>query len=311
MRFNLKRKKEKNNKDIIILKQEEREERIGEIEINNLNFYYQKNTIQEKKALDDINLKIEKNQIVGIIGHTGSGKSTLIQHLNALIYPQEGYVLVNGRDTRDKKNENLKCIRQEVGMVFQYPESQLFAETVRLDVSFGPKNLKISKEEVEERVKEAIESVGLNYEEYKDREPMDLSGGEKRRVAIAGVIAMRPQILILDEPTAGLDPKGKIEILDLIKNLKEKYIKTVIIISHDIDEIIEYADRLIVLANSKVIYNEKIEDLFKENKNLEEIGLDIPSTLKIQLDLEKKGYKIKNKAIRKEELINLLLGLKK
>ena len=306
MRFNFNRKKVN-----IIIDESKRQDKIGEIEIKNLNFCYQKNTIQEKKALKDINLKIEKDQIVGIIGHTGSGKSTLIQHLNALIIPQEGYVLVNGRDTRNKKNENLKLIRQEVGMVFQYPENQLFAETVKQDVSFGPKNLKLSNEEIKKRVKESIEAVGLNYESYKDREPMDLSGGEKRRVAIAGVIAMKPKILVLDEPTAGLDPKGKIEILELIKNLKNDYLKTVIIISHDIDEIIEYADRLIVLSDAKVIYNEKVEKLFQEVKNLEKLGLDIPSTLKIQLDLEKKGYILEKKVIRKEDLIKLLLEMKK
>lgn len=306
MRFNFNRKKVN-----IIIDESERQDKIGEIEIKNLNFCYQKNTVQEKKALKDINLKIEKDQIVGIIGHTGSGKSTLIQHLNALIIPQEGYVLVNGRDTRNKKNENLKLIRQEVGMVFQYPENQLFAETVKQDVSFGPKNLKLSNEEIKKRVKESIEAVGLNYELYKDREPMDLSGGEKRRVAIAGVIAMKPKILVLDEPTAGLDPKGKIEILELIKNLKNDYLKTVIIISHDIDEIIEYADRLIVLSDAKVIYNEKVEKLFQEVKNLEKLGLDIPSTLKIQLDLEKKGYILEKKVIRKEDLIKLLLEMKK
>lgn len=306
MRFNFNRKKMN-----IIIDESERQDKIGEIEIKNLNFCYQKNTIQEKKALKDINLKIEKDQIVGIIGHTGSGKSTLIQHLNALIIPQEGYVLVNGRDTRNKKNKNLKLIRQEVGMVFQYPENQLFAETVKQDVSFGPKNLKLSNEEIKKRVKESIEAVGLNYELYKDREPMDLSGGEKRRVAIAGVIAMKPKILVLDEPTAGLDPKGKIEILELIKNLKNDYLKTVIIISHDIDEIIEYADRLIVLSDAKVIYNEKVEKLFQEVKNLEKLGLDIPSTLKIQLDLEKKGYILEKKVIRKEDLIKLLLEMKK
>ena len=306
MRFNFNRKKVN-----IIIDESERQDKIGEIEIKNLNFCYQKNTIQEKKALENINLKIEKDQIVGIIGHTGSGKSTLIQHLNALIIPQEGYVLVNGRDTRNKKNENLKLIRQEVGMVFQYPENQLFAETVKQDVSFGPKNLKLSNEEIKKRVKESIEAVGLNYELYKDREPMDLSGGEKRRVAIAGVIAMKPKILVLDEPTAGLDPKGKIEILELIKNLKNDYLKTVIIISHDIDEIIEYADRLIVLSDAKVIYNEKVEKLFQEIKNLEKLGLDIPSTLKIQLDLEKKGCILEKKVIRKEDLIKLLLEMKK
>ncbi len=291
---------------LIRLNQDEIEKYKGHIQVKSISFSYEKNTKHENKVLNNIDLEIGEGKIVGILGHTGSGKSTFIQHLNALIKPQEGYILSNGRDTRDSKKDNLKNIRQEVGMVFQYPENQLFEETVAKDIAFGPKNLKLTKDEVKERVRLSMDAVGLDYKKYSERDPLDLSGGEKRRVAIAGVIAMKPDILILDEPTAGLDPKGKTDILDLVKNLKAEYLRTAIIISHDIDEIVEYADEIIVFNQGDIVYSGEVEGLFKEINNLTSLGLDIPSTIKLQKKLEKKDIKLDKLYIRKKDLIEAI-----
>ena len=214
--------------------------------IKGLSFTYSAGTPYEKKALTNINLEINEGDFLGIIGHTGSGKSTFIQHINGLIKPQEGEIeIFSLKLTKAKRPKvNLRSLRSKVGMVFQYPEYQLFADTVEKDVAFGPKNLGLSAEEVSERVKQAIEMVGLDYEAVKDRAPFELSGGQKRRVAIAGIIAMRPRMLILDEPTAGLDPYGKEQILNLIKHLKEHCSPTIVVISHDIDEITRFANRI-------------------------------------------------------------------
>lgn len=224
------------------------------IEIKNLTYVYSPKTPFEKVALSDINLTIEEGQFVGIVGATGSGKSTLIQHLNGLVKVQdkkESSVVVNGMSATDKKT--LKNLRFEVGMVFQYPEYQLFADTVEKDVAFGPKNMKLEKDEIDRRVRRAIEVVGLDYDTFAHRSPFDLSGGEKRRVAIAGVIAMEPKILVLDEPVAGLDPQGREEILALVKKLQKEVSPTVIMVSHNMDDIAVIADRIVALKDGKLI----------------------------------------------------------
>lgn len=271
---------------------------MSNIIIENLSFTYSRKTPFEKKALIDINLVINEGEFVGIIGHTGSGKSTFIQHLNGLIMPQEGTVKIFDVDLTVKKPKpDLRKLRGDVGMVFQYPEYQLFDETVARDVAFGPKNLKLPKEEIDIRVKEAIEMVGLDYDDIKDRAPFDLSGGQKRRVAIAGVIAMRPKALILDEPTAGLDPRGKEQILSLITHLKEHCTPTIIVISHDVDEITRFADRIIVFNEAKIEYDMPMKELFTNEKSLQEIGLDIPKAIKINNELKKRGINLEGDII--------------
>lgn len=271
---------------------------MSNIIIENLSFTYSRKTPFEKKALIDINLVINEGEFVGIIGHTGSGKSTFIQHLNGLIMPQEGTVKIFDVDLSVKKPKpDLRKLRGDVGMVFQYPEYQLFDETVARDVAFGPKNLKLPKEEIDIRVKEAIEMVGLDYNDIKDRAPFDLSGGQKRRVAIAGVIAMRPKVLILDEPTAGLDPRGKEQILSLITHLKEHCTPTIIVISHDVDEITRFADRIIVFNEAKIEYDMPMKELFTNEKSLQEIGLDIPKAIKINNELKRRGINLEGDII--------------
>lgn len=277
------------------------------IEIKNLSFVYSKKTPYEKLALSDISLTIEEGEFVGIIGHTGSGKSTFIQHINGLIKPQQGSVKVFDIDLAVKKPKpDLRKLRQTVGMVFQYPEYQLFADTVEKDVAYGPKNLKLGNEEIAKRVKEAITLVGLNYELIKDRSPFDLSGGQKRRVAIAGVLAMRPKVLILDEPTAGLDPQGKQEILSLITKIKNSYCPTIVVISHDIDEITQYAERLIVFSDAKIKYDVPMTELFKCEKELLDIGLEIPTVIILKNMLAKRGIEINDDIITLHDFENAI-----
>lgn len=278
------------------------------IEIKNLTFTYSKKTPYEKVALKNVSVNINEGEFVGIIGHTGSGKSTFIQHINGLIKPQEGDVKIFDINLSQKKPKpDLRRLRGEVGMVFQYPEYQLFDETVAKDVAFGPKNLKLDKAEIEFRVKEAIELVGLNYNDIKDRAPFDLSGGQKRRVAIAGVIAMRPKVLILDEPTAGLDPQGKEQILSLITHLKQNCTPTIIVISHDISEITRYADRIIVFNNAEIKYDIAMTELFKKEKELLAIGLEIPVAVRIKNMLKDKGIELGDDIVTPLNLLNAIV----
>ena len=244
------------------------------IQIKNLTHIYNKNTTFEKKALDDVNISIKKGEFVGIIGHTGSGKSTLIQHLNAIMTPSSGSIFINGKNIFEDKT-SLKEIRQKVGLVFQYPEHQLFEMTVYKDVAFGPLNMKLSEDEIKIRVKNALEVVGLS-EDYYEKSPFDLSGGQKRRVAIAGVIAMNPEILILDEPTAGLDPKGRDEILYAIKEMQKKLGITVILVSHSMEDIAKLVERIIVMYKGKCVMNGTPKEIFNNVYELEQIGLAIP-----------------------------------
>lgn len=271
-----------------------------------------KKTPYEKKALDNISLEIKDGEIQGIIGHTGSGKSTLIQHINGLIKLQEGTITVGDITLTNKKRPKPKysVLRSEVGMVFQYPEYQLFEETVEKDVAFGPKNLKIPKEEIAERVKEAIEVVGLDYESVKNRSPFELSGGQKRRVAIAGVLAMKPKILILDEPTAGLDPSGRKEMYELIRRVKETCTPTIVIISHNMDEIADFADRIAVLDKGKLAYNLPSKELFTHKEELYKMGLELPLVVRLENYLKEKNIDLGANAISQDELVKAIVDYK-
>lgn len=281
------------------------------IEIKNLTHVYSKKTPYEKVALKEVNLTIYEGDFLGIIGHTGSGKSTFIQHLNGLIKPQQGEVKVFDINlTQKKPKPDFRKLRQEVGMVFQYPEYQLFADTVEKDIAFGPKNLKLSKEEINTRVRHAMQAVGLDYDYYKDRSPFDLSGGQKRRVAIAGVLAMMPKVLILDEPTAGLDPIGKKQILNLIKSLKNTITPTIVVISHDINEITQYCTRLVVFNNAKVAFDLPVSELFNHSEELLAMGLDIPLAVKVNNHLKANGIKLEGDIITPQDLISAIVKYK-
>ncbi|MDD3840347.1 MAG: energy-coupling factor transporter ATPase [Clostridia bacterium] len=261
--------------------------------MKNVSYVYSEDTPFEYTALKNIDLEIEDGLFVGLIGHTGSGKSTLIQHFNGLLKPTGGQIIVNGINLNDK-NIDIKLIRQKVGIVFQYPEYQLFEETVFKDVAFGPSNLGLKEEEIHQRVKTAIELTGLDYQEIKDKSPFELSGGQKRRVAIAGVLAMDPDILILDEPTAGLDPRGKREILGKIKYLHNKYEKTVILVSHSMEDIAMLVDRIIVMNKGSIICYDTPRNVFKQAQLLESIGLDIPQITKLMTIIREKGIDIRD-----------------
>ena len=254
----------------------------------------------EKKAVDDISLKIEENEFIGLIGHTGSGKSTFIQHLNGLLKPSSGEIIIDGTRV-DKSGSNLTDLRKKVGLVFQYPEYQLFEETIERDIAFGPRNLDISEEEVHERVKASMESVGLDYETYKDKSPFELSGGLKRRVAIAGVLAMEPKVLILDEPTAGLDPRGRDEILSEIKSIHENRKITVILVSHSMEDVAKIAERIIVFDRGKVFLDGEPREIFRNEDKLLGVGLGIPQITSLMRTLKKRGLDINEDAITVEE----------
>jgi len=277
--------------------------------IKNLNHIYDIGTPYETKALDDINLTIESGDFVAIIGHTGSGKSTLIQQLNGLIKPTSGEITVNNFEIT-KPKVKLSEIRKKVGLVFQYPEYQLFEETVAKDVAFGPENLGLMEDEIEKRVIEALNLVGLDYEEVKEKSPFELSGGQKRRVAIAGVLAMNPEILILDEPTAGLDPKGRDEILDQIKALHEKNNITVILVSHSMEDVARLASKLYVMSGGKLVLEGSPIEVFKDAEYLESIGLGVPQIVKVVKKLNQKGYKVSEDTITvegaKEEILRII-----
>lgn len=261
------------------------------IEVKDLDFTYSPGTPFAKKALSGINLSVQEGDFLGILGHTGSGKSTFILHLNGLIRLQSGTIDVFDIPLRpDKKNkQDLRRLRGTVGMVFQYPEYQLFEDTVEKDVAFGPKNLGLSEQEVATRVERAIRLVGLDYEDVRYRAPFELSGGQKRRVAIAGIIAMQPRVLVLDEPTAGLDPYGKERILGLITKLKKECSPTVIVISHDVDEITRFANRIVVFNDGKVAFDLPMNELFRHSEELAAMGLEIPRAVRIADKLRARG----------------------
>ena len=280
------------------------------IKIENLTYVYMPKTPFEKKALDNVNLEMEDGEFLAVIGHTGSGKSTLIQHLNGLLKPASGKIYVDGTDITDKDTK-LVDIRKKVGLVFQYPEYQLFEETIAKDIAYGPSNLELNEDEILRRVKKSMEMVGLNYEEYKDISPFELSGGQKRRVAIAGVIAMEPKVLILDEPTAGLDPAGRDDILEQIKLLHEKYNMTIILVSHSMEDVGKLAEKIIVMNDGHIELQGKPKEVFKEIDTLEKIGLAVPQVTYLMRELKKKGFNVSEDIFTvekaKSELLNILL----
>jgi energy-coupling factor transport system ATP-binding protein len=259
----------------------------------------------ETRAIDDISFTIADGEFLGIIGHTGSGKSTLITHLNALIKPSEGTVVVNGVDLA-AKDTDLAKIRREIGLVFQYPEYQLFEETVAKDIAFGPKNLGIGEAEIEERVAEAIRQVGLAGD-IAERSPFELSGGQKRRVAIAGVLAMRPSVLVLDEPAAGLDPAGRREMLDLIKSIHASG-RTVVMVSHSMDDVGRLCDRLIVLNKGKVAFEGAPAEVFQHPDELDEMGLGVPGSVRLAIRLRARGFDIPADVTSVEALAEAILN---
>lgn len=276
--------------------------------LDKLNFVYSAGTAYEIQALKNINLKIKDGEFIGIIGHTGSGKSTLIQHLNGLTKATSGAIYYNGADIYDD-DYDLRALRNKVGLVFQYPEHQLFETTIFEDVCFGPKNQGLDKDQVQLRAFAALKSVGLPEEVYY-HSPFDLSGGQKRRVAIAGVLAMKPEVLILDEPTAGLDPKGRDEILEQVAKLHDEQGITVILVSHSMEDVAKYVDRIIVMNQGEVMYDDMPKEVFHHYKELEEVGLAAPQVTYLMHELQEAGIPVTTDATTvaeaKEEILKKL-----
>ena len=261
------------------------------IEVRHLTHTYSQGSAFQATAIMDVNLTIQDGEFIGVIGHTGSGKSTLVQHLNGLLTPTSGQVLIDGEDM-NQKGVDRRRIRQKVGLVFQYPEYQLFEETIAKDIAFGPKNLGLSPEEVDRRVRRAMEWVHLDYDRYAQRSPLELSGGQMRRVAIAGVLAMESKVLILDEPTAGLDPRGRDRILDMVKQLHAQGGVTVIMVSHSMDDISRLATRLIVMNKGRLVADGTPRELFRQVGMMESVGLGVPQATKLCALLRKRGIDI-------------------
>ncbi|MCR1952156.1 energy-coupling factor transporter ATPase [Clostridium sp. DSM 100503] len=283
------------------------------IKIENLVHVYMPKSPFEKVALNNVNIEINEGEFVALIGHTGSGKSTLIQHMNGLLKPTSGRIIVDGEDIT-KEGVRLTDIRKKVGLVFQYPEYQLFEETIEKDIEFGPRNLGLSDEEITKRVKRSMEMVGLDYDTYRNKSPFDLSGGQKRRVAIAGVIAMEPKVLILDEPTAGLDPKGRDDILNQIKILHDEYKMTIILVSHSMEDVGKLAERIIVMSKGAVALEGAPAKVFKEVETLENIGLAVPQVTYLMRELKRRGFNVSDEVYTieqgKEELLRILKEVK-
>lgn len=276
--------------------------------LKNVSFNYGQAGGNNSSALDNINLEINRNEFIGIIGHTGSGKSTLTQLFNGLLYATSGEVSVDGQIISEETKSELKKVRQKVGLVFQYPEYQLFEETVALDIAYGPKNLDLDESEVKKRVKESMELVGLDYQKYKDQSPFELSGGQKRRVAIASILAMEPKYLVLDEPTAGLDPLGRDEILGELRQIYDNRDDlTVIVVSHSMEDIAKIADRVIVMNKGKIIGDDIPEIIYSKEEELESIGLDVPQITSAMTLLKEKGYKFDKTVITVAEAFEVLI----
>ena len=273
------------------------------VKFKNLGHIYSPNSPFEYVALHDVNLELPLHKMVAIVGNTGSGKSTLVQHLNALLLPTKGQVQINDRIiVADEKPKNLKSLRKEVGLVFQFPEYQLFEETILRDISFGPKNFGISEEEAEARARVAIKQVGLD-ESYLMRSPFELSGGQKRRVAIAGILAMDPEIIVLDEPTAGLDPQGAKQMMQLFADLKNKHNKTIYIVTHDMEHVLNYCDEVVVMKNGQMIHQSNVEDFFAEGELLNDLHIAPPAIIKVKQLLKEKGFNL-SKANDFDTLVN-------
>lgn len=280
------------------------------IVIEKLNYVYMAGGPYETHALHDVSLTIEDGEFIGLIGHTGSGKSTLVQHLNGLLKPSSGRILVDGLDLADKQTDK-RAVRRKVGLVFQYPENQLFEETVEKDIAFGPKNLGLDDAEISRRVREAMAKVALDYDRLKDRSVFELSGGQMRRVAIAGVLAMEPGTLVLDEPCAGLDPKGREEILGLIRRLHEQAGTTIVMVSHSMDDVASLAERVIVMNRGEVFMDGAPREVFSRGEDLRAIGLDVPQAVELAQRLRERGLPVPEGVYREEELqqaIEAILG---
>lgn len=278
------------------------------LEVRNLTHTYSGNTPFINDAVSDVSFKINKGEIIGIIGHTGSGKSTLVQHLNGLLQPTKGSVFIENENIWDNPKE-IRKIRSKVGLVFQYPEYQLFEETVFKDIAFGPSNMGISGEELTKTVLETCEIVGVKSE-FLEKSPFDLSGGEKRRVAIAGVMAMKPQVIVFDEPTAGLDPKGREDVANIIQNYRKATDATVIIISHSMEDMAEVADKILVMNEGKLAFFDTPKEVFAKEKELGEMGLNVPIVTRVFTELEKMGINIPYKPLTVGDAVKLLEDLK-
>ena len=276
------------------------------IKVEQLSHIYSPGTPFESVALKNVNFEVSNGEFIGLIGHTGSGKSTLIQHLNGLLKATSGKIYIDGMDLTSS-NVTLTDIRKKVGLVFQYPEYQLFEETIEKDIAFGPSKLNLSAEEITKRVKDAMYMVGLNYEELKDKSPFELSGGQKRRVAIAGVLAMKPDILILDEPTAGLDPKGRDEILNQIRVVQQTYGTTIILVSHSMDDVSRLVNRLIVMNRGEVAFDGTPRQIFAHQKKMESIGLGVPEVVELSNKLREQGWEISEDILTLEEMKEAIL----
>jgi len=276
------------------------------IKTENLTYIYGMGTPFEKIAIKDINLEIEQGEFVGIIGHTGSGKSTLIQHFNGLLKPTKGNIYVDGKNIWDK-NRFDKSVRFNVGLVLQYPEHQIFEETVYKDIAFGPKNMNLSKDDIDVRVIETALSVGITEDMLK-MSPFELSGGQKRRVAIAGVMAMQPKVLILDEPTAGLDPRGREKILSMIKNYHKSTDATILLVSHSMEDVANYTKKIIVMNDAKLFCHDDLEKVFSKSNEISEMGLGVPQITTIFNELKKKGFDFSSEVYTVDFAVNLILS---
>ena len=278
-----------------------------QVTLDHVTHTYQPGSPFQATAIEDVTLEIREGDFLALIGHTGSGKSTLAQHINGLLKPTQGRVLLDGQDIHEKGFDK-KSVRKKVGLVFQYPEHQLFEESVRKDVAFGPKNLGLSQEEIDERVREALEKVGLGGEEFAEKSPFELSGGQMRRVAMAGVLAMRPHMLVLDEPAAGLDPQSRGDLLDLIASLHRQG-TTVVMVSHAMDDVARYATRAVVMERGKIVMDASPEEIFRHGAELERMGLDVPSVCKLGMRLRDMGISLDRDFFREEQAVSALLAL--
>ncbi len=279
------------------------------IRVENLTHTYSAGTPFERSAVEGMSLSVYRGELLGLIGHTGSGKSTLIQHLNGLLKPTTGRILLDGKDIWAEPKK-IRDVRFRVGLVFQYPEYQLFEETVRKDIAFGPANMGLKGDELDKRIRDAARFAGLP-EELLDKSPFALSGGQKRRVAIAGVIAMEPEVLVLDEPSAGLDPRGREELLEHIRAYHRERGNTVVLVSHSMEEIARYADRIVVLAHGKTLMSGTPREVFARGNELARAGLDVPQTTRIAMELQKRGVAVNPAVYTVEELTDALLALRK
>lgn len=279
------------------------------LEIKNLTHTYGGDTLVVTDAIKNISFSVEKGEIIGIIGHTGSGKSTLVQHLNGLLKPTDGEILLEGKNIWAEPKK-IKGVRYRVGLVFQYPEYQLFEDTVYKDISFGPKNMGLSEEEINNRIIEICELVGIK-KEYLEKSPFDLSGGEKRRVAIAGVMAMKPEIIIFDEPVAGLDPKGRADVIKMISDYRNKYNATVLIISHNMEDMAVLTDKLVVLNKGQLVMFDATENVFRKNELLQSIGLNVPIVTQVMLKLKNMGVSVPDNIFTVDKAVDYLLDLSK